>query len=392
MKVLFLTHSFPRHLGDAPGSFLLRMAEALRDEGVEVRVVAPSADGLASSETIGSIVVDRFRYAPRKYETLAYTGTMVDDVKRSWSAKFAMLSFLGADFASAVRERRAFEPDVVHAHWWFPGGLVGAWLSGLANVPLVTTLHGTDVRLARTVSTVRPLARHVLQQSTVVTTVSNWLSQETAPLMTRGATPLVAPMPVATELFSPGTTREPARVLFVGRLNAQKGIEHALRAFAMLTTSGATLDVVGGGTPAAKLEYAALAESLGIADRVSFHGPLAQPDLVPLYQRATVLAMPSIDEGLGLVAVESLLCETPVVAFESGGVTDVIQHDKTGILVQPRNTKALATAIDTLLADPAKAHALGVAGRLYALSTFAPESVARRYADIYHHALRTRAS
>jgi glycosyltransferase involved in cell wall biosynthesis len=368
------------------------MAEALGNEGVEVRVVAPAARGLPSSETIGSITVDRFRYAPRKYETLAYTGSMVEDVRRSWGAKFAMLSFLGADFVSAVRERRSFEPDLVHAHWWFPGGLVGAWLSGLANIPLVTTLHGTDLRLARNVAAVRPLARHVLKQSSVVTTVSNWLSRETAQLMTGGTTPLVGPMPVATNAFVPGVSRDPSRVLFVGRLNAQKGIEHALRSFAALENKRATLDVVGGGSSVAHEEYRTLATTLGIAERVTFHGPLVQERLVPLYQRATALVMPSIDEGLGLVAVESLLCETPVVAFDSGGITDVVQHEKTGLLVPPRDTAALATALDTLLADPMHAQSLGAAGRLYALSVFAPESVARRYADIYHYALRTRAS
>jgi len=390
VKVLFLTHSFPRHPDDAPGSFLLRLAEALHGEGVEVRVVAPAAKGLPSSEQIGSITVDRFRYAPRKYETLAYTGTMVDDVRRSWGAKFAMVGFLGADFASAVRGRRAFEPDIVHAHWWFPGGLVGAWVSGLSGVPLVTTVHGTDVRMTRKVAAVRPLARKVLQQSAVVTTVSQWLAGETASLMSGGATPLVAPMPVAAHLFTPQGTRDPRRLLFVGRLNQQKGSELALRALAALEHRDAVLDMVGAVEGPVLEHHRALAGTLGIADRVHFHAPMSQPELAQMYARSTALVMPSIDEGLGLVAVESLLCETPVVAFNSGGVTDVVHHESTGLLTPPNDVAALTAAIDQLLASPERAHALGAAGRLYALANFAPESTARRYADVYHHALRTR--
>jgi glycosyltransferase involved in cell wall biosynthesis len=147
MNVLFLTHSFPRREGDAAGSFILRLAVALRAEDVNVHVVAPAADGVPASEEIEGVPVDRFRYAPRRYEKLAYTGNMASDVASSWTAKFALVGFLGADFVQAVRARRNFEPQVVHAHWWFPSGVVGTWVGGLSHVPLVTTLHGTDVRV-----------------------------------------------------------------------------------------------------------------------------------------------------------------------------------------------------------------------------------------------------
>src|SRR5579884_813601 len=138
MKVLFLTHNYPRRAGDAPGSFVLRLARALRGEGIETSVVAPAAAGLAHHEALDDIPVERFRYAPRRYETLAYTGNMATQVQHSWSAKVTMLGFLGAEFRTAVKARRAFEPDVVHAHWWFPNGLVGTWLGRMANKPLVT--------------------------------------------------------------------------------------------------------------------------------------------------------------------------------------------------------------------------------------------------------------
>src|SRR6185503_13937372 len=225
MKVLFLTHSFPRRLGDAPGSFVLRLATALREsEGIDTRVVAPGAPGLSDFDTLEDVAVERFRYAPRRYETLAYGGNMATQVQASWSARVTMLGFLGAEFRSAVRARREVEPDVVHAHWWFPNGLVGTWLTRMANKPLVTTLHGTDVRLARTVAFSRPAFRHVMQHSAAVTAVSRWLAAETQQLVSAPA-PVVAPMPVAVELFSPGGKRSKDRLLFVGRLNKQKGIE-----------------------------------------------------------------------------------------------------------------------------------------------------------------------
>ena len=388
MNVLFLTHSFPRREGDAAGSFILRLAVALRGEDVNVHVVAPASAGVPASEEIEGVKVDRFRYAPRRYEKLAYTGNMANDVAASWSAKFALVGFLGADFLQAVRARRNFEPQVVHAHWWFPSGVVGTWVGGLAHVPLVTTLHGTDVRLARSVGVAKPLFGHVLKHSTAVTTVSHWLKEETEELVP-GTHPIVAPMPVSTNLFVPGNSRDWQRLLFVGRLTQQKGVEHLLHALSAMKTQ-ASLDIVGDGPARATLE--ALAKELGVAARVRWQGQVPQSALPTLYQNAAALVVPSAEEGLGLVAVEALLCETPVVAFDSGGLRDVIQHDRTGLLVPPGNRTALANALDDLLTRDGRGGDLGRAGRLYALSAFAPESVARRYAGIYRQVLGANAS
>jgi glycosyltransferase involved in cell wall biosynthesis len=382
LRVLFLTHSYPRQPGDAAGSFLLHLASALRDEGVFVSVVAPAADHLPATEVFDGVPVHRFRYAPRRYQRLAYTGTMAEEVRRSFSAKLALVGFLGSEFASGTRVRREFVPDVVHAHWWFPGGLVGTWVASMAHLPLITTMHGSDVRLALASSVGRPLLRHVVAQSRAVTTVSTWLAEQVREIVP-GSSPVVSPMPVATSLFTPGASRHAARFLFVGRLNEQKGIEHLLDALARMRTR-AELDVVGEGAAADALRQRAA--DLGVSDRVIWHGALPQPRLVEFYRRATALVVPSVGEGLGLVAVEAQLCETPVVAFASGGLIDAVEDERTGYLVPPGNDAALATRLDRVLADPAR-DAIGRAARQAALARFAPESAARRYAQLYRSVL-----
>lgn len=388
MNVLFLTHSFPQGEGDAAGSFILRLAVALRDEAVNVRVVAPAGAGLPSAEVLEGILVERFRYAPRRYERLAYTGNMAGDVASSWTARLALVGFLGSDFVHAVRARRNFEPRLIHAHWWFPSGVVGTWVHGLSHLPLVTTLHGTDVRLARSVGVARPLFAHVLKHSAAVTTVSRWLKEETQALVP-SARPVVAPMPVSTDLFEPGDSRDGKRLLFVGRLSSQKGVDHLLHALSEMKTP-ASLDIAGDGPQ--REDLVRLAGELGLASRVRWHGQLAQNALPDLYRQAAAVVVPSIDEGLGLTAVEALLCEAPVVAFDSGGLRDVIQHEKTGLLVRPGDRALLARALDDLLRRDGHGAQLGKAGRLYALSTFAPESAARRYAEIYRQVLGANAS
>ena len=382
MRVLFLTHSFPRFSGDVPGSFLHQLAVALRTENIEVHVVAPSAAGLAPSERIDGVSVERFRYAPRSRETLAYTGTMAQDVAESWGARFAMAGYMGAGLASGLRARRRLAPDIIHAHWWFPSGLLAAVVARFTGTPLITTMHGSDVRFARDIPASRPMFRQVMQRSSRVTVVSRWLGAEATAVMP-GLAPIVAPMPVATERFTPGGRKHDNRFLFVGRLNEQKGLGHALRA--MVHVPQATIDVVGDGPDRDSLEL--LATERGLAGRVVWHGQLTQLKLAPLYQSATALVVPSTDEGLGLVAAEALLCETPVIAFRSGGLPDVVEHERTGLLVQPGDEQAFAAAMQRVLDLPSEARTMAKAGRASAMAAFSPEAVARRYAGIYRDAI-----
>jgi glycosyltransferase involved in cell wall biosynthesis len=384
MRVLFLAHSFPRYPSDPVGSFILRLAVALKDEGVDVRVIAPGARGLAAREVVEGIPLERFRYAPRRYETLAYTGTMRAQVGGSWGARLALSGFITAELVRVLLANRRFKPAVVHAHWWFPGGLVAVAASAITRTPVVTTLHGSDLRVARATPRAGAIFRRVLRRCAAVTTVSRWLARDTAALAP-GVCPVVAPMPVRPDLFHPDGARPPNRLLFVGKLNQQKGIEYLLRALAQMRTP-ATLDiVVGVGSSPADVEP--LFRELGVADRLRWHPLLEQPALARLYREVTALVIPAVDEGLGLTAVEALLSGTPVVAFESGGLTDSVLHGRTGLLVPAGDVSALAAALDELLARPDHGAELGRAGREYALETFSPAAVARRYASIYRDAV-----
>jgi glycosyltransferase involved in cell wall biosynthesis len=204
--------------------------------------------------------------------------------------------------------------------------------------------------------------------------------------MSRDASPIVVRMPAAVELFSPAdrpTTGK--RFLFVGRLTKQKGLDLLLQAVA-LTGRDTALDVVGDGPERSSLR--SMSTALGIAERVAWHGPLPQHDLQDFYRKALALVVPSVDEGLGLVAVEAMLCGTPVIAFASGGLPDVVLDGKTGVLLPDRTEEALARALEAVLQSPERARSMGSAGRTFALEHFSPHAVAARYADIYRSVAR----
>jgi glycosyltransferase involved in cell wall biosynthesis len=195
--------------------------------------------------------------------------------------------------------------------------------------------------------------------------------------------PIVSPMPVATHLFTPGGPRHANRLLFVGRLNAQKGIALLLDALAKMRNR-VELDVIGDGADRDML--LAQADTLGISARVHWHGALPQPRLLDFYRSATALVVPSREEGFGLVAVEAQLCETPVLAFASGGLADIVENGSTGYLIPPGDAASVATALDGVVTSEAR-HEIGKAGRQSALARFAPDSVARRYRMLYESIL-----
>ncbi len=388
MRVLFLTHNVPRFAGDAAGSFVLRLAVALQAAGARVDVIAPAAPGLAARDTIEGVTIHRVRYADDDAMTLAYTGTMVEDVKRSWKARLALLglvrAFRRAATAFLERAARDGEPvDVVHAHWWFPAGLA-IWRALPRNGPRgaiarVVTMHGSDVRLAQQLAPASWLLRLVLDAFDARTVVSSWLASSVR-RMAPERDVLVAPMPVDTRRFSlPPASHSRAGILFVGRLNAQKGIADLLAALALPALATASLVVVGDGPDREGL--LAQAAKLGITDRIRWLGARPHEDLASLYGQAAVVAMPSREEGLGLVAVEAQLCGARVVGYASGGLIDVVQSPG-GVLVKPGDLEALAAALASA-GEIDESHA----ARERMLASFSPEAVAATYLAVYRRAL-----
>jgi glycosyltransferase involved in cell wall biosynthesis len=393
MRVLFVTHNIPRFEGDAAGSFVLRLAVALQGQGHQVDVVAPGGAMLPANDRIEGVNIERVPYGAPDRMTLAYTGTMAEAVRASWSGRWALLRLLRAmrratlrRVRTAIRDRAPY--DVVHVHWWFPSGLALWRAFGRARTPLVLTMHGSDVRLAHKLAPVHPLMRAVLAQASERTTVSRWLARSVSAIAPELPVS-VAPMPVNTKLFQAPVAQNAngdARdgILFVGRLNEQKGLAAALDALALPALAHATLDVVGDGPDAEFLR--AHAASHGVSPRVRWHQTHAQSELVQFYQRACCVVMPSREEGLGLVAVEAQLCGTPVVAFNSGGLPDVVRPASGGALVDVGDVAALADALAELVNHPAEARRRGELARADMLAEFSETSVAARYEAVYRTA------
>ena len=370
MKILFLTHASPVPGGAGTGAAVIRLAQALRDQGVDVHLLAP--------ETV--VPVDDAGVPTTPFRD-GGSGARAGDPNADaiWRARIATLGFLGSQFTAAVATRRQEVPMIVHAHGWFPSGLVGTWIAALANLPLVTTLYEPDLRLVQRAPFSRALFRHVTKHSARVTAVSQRLATATAPWRA-GREPLVAPVPVAgIDASRAAAERERAHVVVLGADRRPEPLSRAVEAIAR-SRRGLTADVLATGAPQE-------VSAGGGGDRVRWHTDRDRPHLRERVRSAAALVVAGDADESDAVIVEALLHETPVIVAGPASLSHVVQHDRTGIRAPADDPDALASAIDELLGRADRGASLGSAGRMYTLATLAPESVARRYLALYRELL-----
>jgi glycosyltransferase involved in cell wall biosynthesis len=393
LKILLVTHNFPRHVDDMAGAFLLALARGQQALGHEVRVLAPHGPGLAEREAVGGVEVVRYRYGTDEQETLAYTGTMHEQALRSWAARWRLVQFIRASRRAIRRERAAFTPDVVHVHWWVPGGLA-FWPGNASNCPVVLTSHGTDLFLLDRFPIASAVAGPIFRAAAQVTVISTPLVPRVEQLGVSADRITVLPMPVSAERFAAPLhpDRDPGRLLFVGRLIERKGAEYAVRAVAELRRQGRAvrLTVIGDGPERANL--VPLIDKLGVRDAVDLAGALPHDAVADHFRSASMLLMPAVtdwkgeQEGFGMVLVEAMASDLPIVATRCGGIPDVVTDGETGLLVRERDPVALAAAAARLLDDPALATRLATAARADLDRRFSPAGLAAGFDAVYRRA------
>ena len=389
MRVLTITHNYPRFSGDPAGAFVARIAEGVAAHGHEVEVVAPHAPGTAPSERIASVQVRRFRYAPDALERVAYSGDLHQGALLSPLAAIAFPSFWLAFGRAVGRAVRRFAPDIIHAHWWVPGG----WFARRWGVPYVITCHGSDVRLLERSELVRKAAAGVFRRAAAVTSVSNFLAHDLGRLLPDlRERVLVTPMPVDTDSFQSGAAAAkaiPPRILFAGNLVQSKGVDVLLRAAALLGGRGVDfhLKILGQGPQESELKR--LTEELKLGDRVVWSRFVSQSLMPGEYGASTVTVLPTRGsaEGLGLTLVEALLAGAAVVGTRAGGIPEVVRHEETGLIARDGDPGDLAHQIERLLRDASLRDRLTRAGKEQVLHTYSPETAVRRFLDVYDAAI-----
>jgi glycosyltransferase involved in cell wall biosynthesis len=185
----------------------------------------------------------------------------------------------------------------------------------------------------------------------------------------------------------PEVPKEANRIVFVGNVaDRKKGIAYLLEALSLLDPA-VHLVIVDGGTPA-RVSTQELIERHGLKQRVSITGKVDREELVRLYSSAQVAVLPSLYEGFGFPAAEAMACELPVVATTAGALPEVLgPNGETGLLVPPRDPRALADAIDQLLRDPRRCAVMGRSARRRILEHFTWEKAAEQLVEVYREVI-----
>ena len=332
-RIMVLTSTYPRWAGDHEPGFVHELSRRLTEQ-FDIRVVGPHAPGVLRCETMDGVNVRRFRYAPLRMQTLVNDGGIVTNLKRQPWKWLLVPSFTLGLFWSIWCEIRRWRPDIVHAHWLIPQGLVMALLSVVwsRTPPFVVTSHGADLFALRAWP-LPALKRFVARRAAALTVVSNSMLDELERLGVPPEKISVQPMGVDLEnRFTPdeSVTRSTNELLFVGRLVEKKGVRYLLEALPKIIEAhpDAYLTIAGFGPEESALRRQA--ESLGIREHVHFLGAVPQERLPALYRRAAVFVAPFVatasgdQEGLGLVTVEAVGCGCPVIVSDLPAVCDVV--------------------------------------------------------------------
>jgi len=398
--VVMVTTSYPRFPGDSVGTFMEPIARHVAARGHEVHIVAPWHPRMTRGKEEDGVFFHFFRYAPvPALNVFGYAAGLHADVKLKSAAWMAAPLALAAGWFKAMRVAQKRRATVMHGHWVVPGGVIAA--AARPALPLVVSLHGSDVFVAERTPPARVAARHVFARAGMVTACSDDLARRAVAL---GAAPGrldVVPYGVDTSRFKPspeargllrariGLGADDVLLAAAGRLVSKKGFEYLIDAMAAIP--GAHLAIAGDGDLAQPLRERAERARLGA--RVHFLGNLPQDDVGAWFGAADVVVIPSVRDdsgnvdGLPNTVLEALASGTPVVATLAGGIGSVVRHGETGWIVPERDAPALAGAVTTLLGNQAQRERLGAAGRALVETRFGWDAAAARFESAYDRAL-----
>jgi glycosyltransferase involved in cell wall biosynthesis len=377
VRVVFLTHNYPRWPGDLSGAPLGALARALLRRGISVRVIAPSDEATGKSEVDG-VAIRRVPFRggqghgssePDPFTPLLRTPLGWSVLLRLWRA-----------LKSAARREVAAGADLVHSHCWIPAGMASP-----RGVPSVLTVHGADASLLRHSRIARSLARPVFRRAAVVTAVSRQIGEWVQNLGGRLVAPgQVHPMPIESKGYP--WTRGGGGGLVIARLVAPARVELAIQTVAVLASCGhdLPLTIIGEGPERGALEQCAARSGVGAL--VRFAGDLSPEQTRGLLAHADLMLFTSSAAAAALPALEALIAGVPVIAcWDGGAAVDIVPESGAGRLSLPQ-PEALADHVLNLQADPQRLAVGRLVGEAWR-ARLAPDHVAELCEGWYRNAL-----
>jgi len=290
--------------------------------------------------------------------------------------KKGKLSFhLREDLREKLKE---LKPDIVHTHL-FGADLWGRLAARDLSLPVVTTEHNLNYSYGLFRTLVRKLMKNYSQQYVACSqAVADYMSQTYG--IGQDKIVVIKNGIVLKKFVIPEPTwQEPLRFAMIGRLTQQKGQGIVLSVLANLKHLPWQLDVIGQGENYKFLRQ--MCAQFGLDERVNFLSP--ENNVAKILSQAQVVLTPSLWEGLGVVAMEAMVAGRLIVASNTGGLKEIIQDKKTGLLIEPGNVGEWTKALSAIINNPEMCKPIALAGQNFARDNFGLEKTIEQYQKVY---------
>jgi len=366
--------------------------KSLVKAGFRVKSITYHRPGTPKEEVVDGVLIKTFKYLPDRF---AIKLSIQQEINKSKfgiiKALFMVTCFFIYTFFESIKEK----PDLFLAHWAFPTGYIAYKMSRIFNKKCVIEIHGSEVTQTKNSKFLQKLLIPAMNNSTRVIANSDYTKNEFVKLGVKeekfvkiGNPPNYVKHTTDSELlktfrkkFADDSTKI---LLFVGNLIELKGAEFAIRSLSYIKVHKVHLIIAGAGMLESKLRE--LTKSLGLEDKITFFGLASYEDMGRLHDISDVFVCPPIVDSKGFT---ENLCKTipeamesglPVVATNVGGLSEVVQNEKTGLLVEQKDSQAIAKAVERILSDGTLKEKI-VSNSKKIVDQFSLESLQKKYIE-----------
>lgn len=364
VKVLFLM-KFPL-FGGGSGNYTRKLSEKLSQlPNVEVAIAAPDERPVKGIKlyTLKPSEDVVFESHPEYKGARRYKDLKDDEFTKVYQSFFDQI-------IDVVEE---FKPDIIHVNHASFLTWIASYIKSIYGIPYVVAIHGTDIFQSTIDRRFFSLTGQSLVRADYIMSNSNYTNKWLLKVFGRKLQRKTRIIPCGVDLQAYPRDREikiinkkydlegKKVVIFVGRLTWEKGVEYLLKAAPKIK---AEIFIIGSGIEKNKLEEFAKEKKLKNVHFLGYFGKEYIDELREFYIRADCVVLPSVcDEGLGIVILEAMACETPVVATNKGGIPLAVKDGKTGFLVRARSSKAISMAVNKILKNEKLHKDLGLRAR-----------------------------
>ena len=409
LKICMVTSSYPKFEGDVTAPFVESIAVSVAADGNQVHVLAPYHPELRHAPFEKGVRLHFFKYSPLRHLNIwGYAESLEADVR----VKGAIYPLTPVVFISSLwalwRLTGRIKFDVMHAHWVIPNGPVAALVARLRRMPLVISMHGSDVFVAEQSKLVAGVARWCYRAAAAITAPSADLVSRAVRIGAPAARCHVVPYGVDPSTFTRIENAGPqlraelglpsdALIIFaVGRMVYKKGFEYLIRAVPAILREHPNAKVVlaGGGDLEERMK--SLVKQLGVENSVIMPGWVSRDKMPLFFSGCDIFVLPSVVDqqgnvdGLPNTLLEAMASARPVVATSVAGIPLAVHDGDNGLLVPEKQPGELSSAINLLLQSPDLRVQYGEASRRRVERELNWETTAATFEDLYRSALKRR--